>query len=245
MATDQESRWGRFYRLTYERVCGRHPRLLPWHFQWLATFYLIDRLRRLLPEMSGDVLDVGCGDMPYRAWCTRASSYVGLDIVVGGNADIVVAPNATWPFPDQSFDGVFATQVIEHVEDLQHTLAEIARVCRAGGTITLSCPFLYNEHGSPWDFQRFTGNGLARLLPYPVKSLENQGGVGSTIAILLLNWLDESLNANKPLRLFKAMTLPLWIPLCLLVNMLAICVDRMDRTEKFYSSAVVVFSKPG
>lgn len=243
MAIDQESRLGRLYRLTYDAVCGRHPHLLPWHFQWLATFYLLDRLRRLLPEIPGRVLDVGCGDMPYRAWFTRASSYVGLDIVADGKADVVVAPGSSWPFPDQSFDGILATQMIEHVEDLPHTLSEIARVCRPGGIIVLSCPFLYNEHGSPWDFQRFTTRGLARLLPYQVKSVECQGGIGSTVAILILNWVDESLNANKPLRLFKAMIFPLWIPLSLLVNLMGVCVDRIDRTQKFYSSAVVIFSK--
>lgn len=67
----------------------------------------------------------------------------------------MVAPDAAFPFDNGKFDVVFATQGVEHVENLPHTLGEIARVCKAGGVIVLSFPFSYNEHGTPYNFQRF------------------------------------------------------------------------------------------
>lgn len=63
----------------------------------------------------------------------------------------------------------------------------MARVCKPGGVIVLPFPFLYNEHGMPYDFQRFTIHGVARLFPYEIRVLERQGGFGSTVVILFLN----------------------------------------------------------
>jgi SAM-dependent methyltransferase len=242
MDDNQESRLGRIYRITYEAICGRHPNLRPWHFQWLDTLYLARTLAKRLPQLGGRVLDVGCGDKPYRPLFAQATSYVGID-VGGRGADIVVAPDAVWPLDDASFDVVFATQVVEHVQSLPHTLSEIARVCRLRGVIVLSFPFLYNEHGTPYDFQRFTTHGAARLLPYEVEILEAQGGFGSTVVILTLNWLENSFNINKFTRLVKALMLPLWIPFSLAMNLLGLLLDVVDGTNKFYNNVFVVFRK--
>jgi SAM-dependent methyltransferase len=242
MVNNQESRLGRLYRQTYEAICGKHPRLLPWHFQWLDTVYLSRTLKQCLPHLAGRVLDVGCGDKPYRALFSKATDYVGIDVEEGG-ADFVVASDAVFPFEDDAFDVVFATQVVEHVENLPHTLGEIARVCRPGGVIVLSFPFLYNEHGTPYDFQRFTSHGAARLLPFKVEVLEQQGGFGSTVAILTLNWLNDMLNTNKISRLIKAAVLPLWVPFSLAMNLLGLLIDRIDRTRKYYNNVFLIFQK--
>lgn len=243
MENSQESRLGRLYRRVYEALCGRHPHLRPWHFQWLDTVYLVRTLKAKLPYLSGRVLDVGCGEKPYRALFFQATDYVGIDIA-GGAADHVVAPDAVFPFDDGAFDVVFATQVVEHVENLPHTLGEMARVCKSGGVIVLSFPFLYNEHGTPYDFQRFTIHGALYLLPYTVQTLERQGGFGSTVVILTLNWINDSLNTNNLTRLVKALSLPLWIPLCLVMNVFGLLLDHFDRTNKYYNNVFIVFRKP-
>jgi SAM-dependent methyltransferase len=243
MKNNQESRQGRFYRQIYEAVCGKHPRLRPWHFQWLATIYLSRTLRHNLPKMQGNVLDVGCGDKPYRELFSQASSYVGIDVYEGG-ADFVVAPDAQWPFDEGTFDVVFATQVIEHVENLPHTLGEVARVCKPGGVIVLSFPFLYNEHGTPYDFQRFTSHGAACLLPYEIQTQERQGGFGSTVTMLTMNWINDMLNTNKVTRLIKALVLPIWVPLSFAMNGLGLLLDAIDGTNKYYNNNFIVFRKP-
>ncbi len=84
MENSQESRLGRLYRQTYEALCGKHPHVLPWHFQWLDTIYLARTLKARLPQLGGRVLDVGCGDKPYRALFSQATDYVGIDVVAGG-----------------------------------------------------------------------------------------------------------------------------------------------------------------
>lgn len=106
------------------------------------------------------MLDTGCGDKPYRELFSKATEYLGIDVAEG--VDFVVAPGAAFLFEDEALDVVFATKVVEHVENLPHALDEIDRVCRPCGVIVLSFPFLYDEHGTPYDFQRFTSHCAAR-----------------------------------------------------------------------------------
>jgi SAM-dependent methyltransferase len=44
------------------------------------------------------------------------------------------------PFPDASFDGAVLGEVLEHVEEDVRALAEVRRVLRPGGVLTLSVP---------------------------------------------------------------------------------------------------------
>ncbi|RLF06711.1 MAG: hypothetical protein DRJ64_04180 [Thermoprotei archaeon] len=169
---------GRTYKKLYETLCGQHPHQRPWHFQWLAVAPLHRELRRIFRGLAGRVLDVGCGDKPYRHWFSKnVSQYIGLDVVDGPEVDMVVEPMGHWEISGQAFDVVIATQVLEHVENLNHTLSEITRVLRPGGTVILSFPFLYNEHGAPYDFRRFTRHSVENLLSgYDVQSVAIQGG---------------------------------------------------------------------
>lgn len=70
-------RLGRIYDSTYAALSGRHPNLLPWHFQWLAGRYLYRDVRRSLAEVRGRLLDVGCEAKPYSRW-VDTSAVVGL-----------------------------------------------------------------------------------------------------------------------------------------------------------------------
>ena len=171
----------RAYRLMYEGICGRYPSLRPWHFQWLAGHYVCGRLKKMLPGFGGRILDVGCADKPFRDWFGAVTEYVGLDVVPGPNVDVVVSSKERWPFPDGYFDVVFSTQVLEHAEHLGITLSEIRRVLKKEGRAVLTFPFLYNEHGNPSDYRRFTVYGAEGLFPdFEIVCLEKQGG----------NWFD-------------------------------------------------------
>jgi SAM-dependent methyltransferase len=240
-----ESALGRMYRVIYEALCGRHPHPRPWHFQWLAGFYLYRGLRRTLSTLSGRVVDVGCGTQPYRGWFGTTSEYVGLDVAPGPAVDFVVTPDAAWPLENGRFDVLLCSQVLEHVEHLDLTLREMDRVLRPGGVVVMTFPFLYNEHGAPGDYRRFTVYWAVRLLPgYLPVHAARQGGIGSTLAVLLLNWIEQSLNLTLVGRLLKAILLPVWMVLCLCVNLLGLLGDLLDRTNANYGNVMVVMRKP-
>ena len=240
-----ESRLGRTYRIIYDKLCGRHPNVRPWHFQWLDTYYLYRSLKRLLPTFGGRVLDAGCGSRPYQEWFGPVTEYVGLDVSAGRGVDLVVASNERWPLPNENFDVILSSQVLEHVEHPDITLKEMSRVLKRGGVAILTFPFLYNEHGTPDDYRRFTAYQAAKLFPdCEVSYLEKQGGIGSTIVILFLNWVDGSMNLYRPTRILKAVLLPGWLALSLVLNVLGLLIDRIDLTGAFYNNLLVVVKKP-
>ncbi|MGD0826864.1 MAG: methyltransferase domain-containing protein [Desulfobaccales bacterium] len=240
-----ESAPGYIYRRIYDGICGHHPNLRPWHFQWLGIFYLYRQLRRILPEMGGKVLDVGCGGKPYRSWFGPVSEYIGLDVSPGPAVDVLVAPDGAWPLPDEHFDGLLSTQVMQYVANLHLSLAEMERVLKRGGVAVLSLPFLYNEHRAPWDYWRFTVYGAERLFPgFEITHLEKQGGIGSTLAILFLNCLEMSMNYTLATRLLKGLLLPIFLLLSLVVNFLGLLMDRLDHTGAFYNNVLLVVRKP-
>src|SRR5579863_600923 len=67
-------------------------------------------LRPLLAQERGDVLDVGCGEQPYRSLLTSAGSYQGLDIADAndrfgyGRDDTLYVNGYPWPVPGESID---------------------------------------------------------------------------------------------------------------------------------------------
>jgi SAM-dependent methyltransferase len=138
--------------------------------RWLAT---------RSPLVRGRLLDLGCGNQPFRSWYgPLVDEVVPVDAApIPGVLQVDLA--RPLPFPDGSFDTVLCTQVLEHVENVELAAAEIARLLRPGGHALITVPFLYPTHEAPYDFQRFTHLGLAGLVRrhgLDVLTLDAQGG---------------------------------------------------------------------
>jgi len=238
-----QSTLGRAYRALYEKLCGRHPSLRPWHSQWLAAHLLNRDLEAHLPGLPGRVLDVGCGQQPYRRLLKSASEYAGADVTAGPTVDIVIVPNRPWPIEDGHFDAVLMTQVVEYLNDVEAAVSEMRRVLKPGGIAVVSFPFIFNEHGAN-DYLRLSARSVpAFFAGFSPLAVSRQGALGSTMGTLFLNWLDQSLNLNRPLRLLRPLLLPLWLPLCLVVNLLSLVVNLLDRTNCYYGNVFLVMRK--
>jgi SAM-dependent methyltransferase len=122
-----------------------------------------------LASMEGDVLDVGCGEMPFQSLLNSKSRYTGIDVPLAGefgmrrHPGIVNFDGRAIPFPDESFDNVLCTEVLEHAEDPAALVCEMKRVLRPGGRIVVTVPFSARVHHAPHDFHRFTSFGLVSL----------------------------------------------------------------------------------
>ena len=108
------------------------------------------------------VLDVGCGDKPYRPYFADAAEYVGVDVDEDANADLI-GPIEALPVEDESYDLVLCVQVLEHVEDPAQGVRELHRVVRPGGRVLAATHGLYVYHPGPVDHWRWTHTGLTRL----------------------------------------------------------------------------------
>ena len=113
----------------------------------------IDVFRKYLPG-SGIFLDLGCGDgklsvILFGAKPPKDFSVVGIDSdedetrMAAGNRlylRIHTCSASTIPEPSGSFDHVISNSVLEHIEDIEATLAEVSRLLKPGGTFTFTVP---------------------------------------------------------------------------------------------------------
>ncbi len=109
------------------------------------------RVRDLIGGLSGDVLDVGCGEGPYEELLAPLARqgrvrYVGID----PDASRIRALEARWSWADlrtcalealaddgARFDHVLILRSWNHLDDPARALAGLVRVLRPGGTLTI------------------------------------------------------------------------------------------------------------
>jgi SAM-dependent methyltransferase len=76
-------------------------------------------------------------------------------------ADITKCNSAV--LPDNKFDAVVCTEVLEHTEQPFLAIKELCRVLRPGGSLFLSVPCNFRIHGPLPDGWRFTEHGVRHL----------------------------------------------------------------------------------
>ncbi|MBE2181063.1 MAG: methyltransferase domain-containing protein [Chthoniobacterales bacterium] len=105
------------------------------------------------------VLDYGAGGSPYRPLFPKAD-YRRADCVELPGLDYIFGADEKISESDEVFDLVLSTQVLEHVRHPQLYLREAWRLLKPGGRIIVSTHGLFEEHGAPIDFRRWTLEGL-------------------------------------------------------------------------------------
>lgn len=86
------------------------------------------------------------------------------------------------------FDVVVCEQVLEHVVDPVAAARNLRSLCRPGGLVVVSTPFLIRVHELPmygmFDYWRFTPRGLRTLLESTGLEVESVGSWGNPEAVL-------------------------------------------------------------
>lgn len=136
---------------------------LHYRYLWPNIESAVQRALASLRLNSPVVLDIGCGQRPYRD-LFGGCSYIGLDYGTEDTCPDVLGDASCLPFAAGTVDMVFSTQVIEHVRYPDLMVKECGRVLRPGGYLVLTGPFYWPLHEEPLDFHRFTRYGFAGYL---------------------------------------------------------------------------------
>jgi len=120
--------------------------------------YLLD----LFFQRPGRILDIGCGyaEVWFRLLRERGFTYYGVDLnegvvaylaeLLSGQGDEEYAKRGMLekiPHPDQFFDVVYTSHVLEHTTDIAQALAEVRRVMKDNGYLIFAVPTDFADDG--------------------------------------------------------------------------------------------------
>jgi SAM-dependent methyltransferase len=162
---------------------------------------ILKHVRRSLEYIHGNVIDIGCGDMPYRKLIESVDgvSYVGVDL---DNSEIerAIKPDIYWdgynlPIESATADCVYLTEVLEHCPDPKTVLSEASRVIKKDGLVIFSVPFIWYLHEAPYDFYRYTPYTIKKMFDdngFDMEILETYGSNDMAFLHTYFIWLKKS-----------------------------------------------------
>ncbi|MCS7079868.1 MAG: class I SAM-dependent methyltransferase [Chloracidobacterium sp.] len=154
------------------------------------------------------VLDVGCGQR-------KQPGAVGLDRIPLPGVDVVHDLDARpYPFPDNTFDEIYARHVIEHVASVPEFLAELHRIAAPGARLYIATPHYsslgsWNDPTHRWHFSAYSFDYFAAGHPGAYYAGGGFRVVSIEVTFLRLwrlvgvAWLVNAVNRRPRWRIFR------------------------------------------
>lgn len=116
------------------------------------------------------LIDIGVGNDPWAKYVHSEYIKLNLDIPISSKFEMhntnthIFFDGMSLPISSECAKVVMLIKVLEHAKSPSQLLKEINRIIHPGGTLLLSVPFSARRHHIPYDFQRYTREGLDNLL---------------------------------------------------------------------------------
>lgn len=130
-------------------------------------------------KKTDKVLDAGAGSCPYKKYF-NPNQYNSTDVSDERSEHTFLCSLEKIPVPDNTYDMVVCTQVLEHVPYPQKVIDEFYRILKLDGKLLLTAPLGWMVHGEPYHFFNFTCYGLELLFKnsgFTVISIDAKGGI--------------------------------------------------------------------
>ncbi|MGG5208985.1 class I SAM-dependent methyltransferase [Chryseobacterium sp. MIQD13] len=202
-------KFGKLYNLLIEFISPVYPQPL------------FDIRRIIRKEIKGKnlvALNLGSGSSDL------GEEFLNVDLLPYESVD-VICDIENIPFKDNSVDYIINIAVLEHVPNPQKVISEIHRILKPGGKIYCFIPFMQPFHASPYDFQRFTYEGMKhQFREFDILQLKS---IGPTSGML---WVVQEWFAL----VFSFGIKPLHTALYLLFMVLTFPIKFLDVIFQFY-----------
>jgi SAM-dependent methyltransferase len=171
--TDFRKRAALLTSAEYEKVYREHPRV---HSD---TDNSAACIARILADIEGaSVCDIGCGTgqllrLIRKGHGAKIGLFVGVDFIIPEHFrrvgfEFVEAQIEKLPFPEQAFDTVVCTHVLEHILDYRAAICELRRITRKRLLIVVPREregiYAFNPH---FNFFPYSHSFLRAMIPLP------------------------------------------------------------------------------
>jgi SAM-dependent methyltransferase len=93
------------------------------------------------PGKGMSALDIGCREGYQSRWLeSRGYTVTSVDVEKSYEKTEIVDANAPLPYPNETFDLIWCSEVIEHLKDPEAFLKEVERITAPGGRLVLTTP---------------------------------------------------------------------------------------------------------
>ena len=207
---------------------------------WVVGRYLLRELARLGADQRGVLLDLACGESPFRAYFPRVEAYLRVD---RRRLDPGITPGdmLAIPLASRSVDIVLLFQAITDVPNPGDVLREVRRVLKPGAKLLVFESMAYPEHDEPYDFYRLMPEGLRVLAAEAGLTLAEctrLGGLFTRCALLWNTFMMAGLKRHAVLRPFGYLGVA-----C--ANLLFYALDRLAPHPRLASDYLAVLAADG
>jgi ubiquinone/menaquinone biosynthesis C-methylase UbiE len=202
----------------------------PIHQRLLKAYYVA------MEYVKGDLLEIGCGEgRGVGLLQNLVNSYSGIDKIEEvvekltdqyPQASFVQSVIPPLNFSDQKFDSLISFQVIEHIKDDKHYLAEVSRVLKPGGVALLTTPNIKKSLSrNPWHIREYTADELTNLCKPYFSRVEMLGIAGND---KIVKYYEQNKTSVQRLTKFDLLDLQHRLP----AFMLKIPYEIMNRLNR-------------
>ncbi len=215
---------------------------------YIHLYFLMRDIKEALDKYAKkNLLDLGCGNKPYKEWyAPLTASSIGCDAVQSSeNVVDTLCLASALPYKNDSFETVFSTQVLEHVFEQQQMINEAARVLKQDGYLILSVPFTWELHEEPYDFFRITKYGLKEMFEksgFEIDYIKANGGKWAAMFQMMINTVYSTFK-YKTIKAKILKIIFLELKLTWLINKFAIWVDKRHFDDSWTLNYVIVAKK--
>lgn len=200
------------------------------------NFYLynsIDKqLRAFVPDIKGEVYDLGCGNMHYKGFIESLNAhYVGVDwnnsLHSAVLPDLLCDLNSKFSIETNAADTILCISVLEHLKNPEAFLKEVRRIVKSEGTVFFQVPFMWHVHEAPHDYRRFTKYALNNMFVdagFNNILIVEQSGLGLSIALKMNYFLLSLLRGPIFFRKFQRRLLT---PIFIINQFMGACLDSL------------------
>jgi SAM-dependent methyltransferase len=187
-----------------------------------------------LPEQA-KIINIGSGNFRLN------KKIINLDKYPYKNVDIIATAEKL-PFKDSSCQGAISIVLSEHLKQPHTHIEEIFRVLESGGLMYAIVPFIVGYHSAPFDYYRWTEDGVKQLFKqFQIIEFGVAGGPTSGFLWIFQEWIAILLSFNC--RILYKFLLMLLMLVTFPVKFLDLILSKYRFARKIASSFYVLVKK--